>query len=130
MIKGTLYKHKPNYVRAFFVDAKEARKNEEYTCKLIKEFLGPEWSVGVTLTSDGATWHIYRDAWVGPGSRNYYQSFYKDFLLVKEESDAESAEDICFTDYPSFYKLYEDAHEDEIEYVDPFENSSPKELEW
>jgi hypothetical protein len=67
---------------------------------------------------------------VGPGSRNYYQSFYKDFLLVKEESDAESAEDVCFTDYPSFYKLYEDAHEDEMEYVDPFENSSPKELEW
>jgi hypothetical protein len=51
-------------------------------------------------------------------------------LLVKEESDAESAEDVCFTDYPSFYKLYEDAHEDEMEYVDPFENSSPKELEW
>lgn len=130
MIKGILYKHKPSYVRAFFVEAKEARENEEYVCKLIKEFLGPEWSVGTTITSDGIAWHIYRDNWVGPGSRNYYQSFYKDFLLVKEESDAENAEDVCFTNYQSFYELYEDAKEDEIEYVDPFENSSPKELEW
>lgn len=130
MIKGILYKHKPNYVRAFYVDKDEAKNNEDYVCKLIQEFLGPAWNVYTVISAGGRLWHIYRDNWEGPGARNYYKGFYQSWLLVKEESDAESAEDVCFTDYPSFYKLYEDAKEDEIEYVDlpQLEDESPKEI--